>query len=1122
MAIFRGDGGAGDSNNDATLLAVTQQAVIATTKASDAADSAVDAANSATTATTKAAQAAASATDAANSATGVAAYATAAENSATAAATSETNAATSATASASSATAASASETASSASETASAASATTATTKASEAATSAISASTSASTATTKASEAATSASNASTSEANAATSASNAATSATASSDSATASAASASDAATSETNAATSATNASNSATAASTSETNASNSATAAATSETNAATSASSASASATTAATKATEASTSATSAATSATDSANSATSAGTAQTAAEAARDAALAAFDSFDDRYLGQKASDPTVDNDGDPLVAGTLYFNTTDDIMKVYEGSLWVAAYASLSGALLSANNLSDLNNAATARTNLGLGTAATTASTDYATAAQGSLADSALQSFTETNDLTASVTWTNVPDVNITQSSVTQHETAFTITESQISDLGAYLTNNQTITLTGDASGSGTTSIAVTVADDSHNHIISNVDGLQTALDGKVDDSQVLTNVPSGAVFTDTTYSVGDGGLTEINFTSADHTKLNGIETGATADQTAAEILTAIKTVDGSGSGLDADLLDGQQGSYYYPASNPSGYTTNTGTVTEGGTTFNGTYPLTVRTSANVIYSHPNITFTGASNTLAISGNTVWHAGNDGSGSGLDADTVDGLQAGSFLRSDASDTATGTITFNAGIDLSSQNIAVDTNKGFVNSGAWTRNATPYGYIDIGPANTSYGHIYTDRPSFYFNKELQVNGNTVWNAGNDGSGSGLDADTVDGLQASSFVRSDASDIKTGTLNLRANLDMRDDSATAGRYVHLPRGGGVTFYGDASTTHSITSRNSSNVATDDLFISSYGSVYVALDRNNNQTSTADFVITQNGSTATAFKVDGETSRIGINEASPTYAIHANHSSPSGGQQNHFQFNATYGGIEARNYYGIFYLGNPSGGRGISMGYSGVAPGRSDTLTSLDNTLDLGASSNRWDDVYATNGTIQTSDEREKQDIAELDDAEQRVAVAAKGLLRKFRWKDSVAEKGEEARTHFGIIAQDLQAAFVAEGLDPSDYAMFIKTEWWIGDKTHPAIPEELDEDGNVVVEGADEHVEENHTYDNEDDAPSDATYHYRLGIRYSELLAFIIAAI
>ena len=76
-----------------------------------------------------------------------------------------------------------------------------------------------------------------------------------------------------------------------------------------------------------------------------------------------------------------------------------------------------------------------------------------------------------------------------------------------------------------------------------------------NHAISVVTGLQSALDAKVDDSQVLTDVPSGALFTDTntTYSVGDGGLTQVNFTTADNTKLDGIEAGATADQTKADI-----------------------------------------------------------------------------------------------------------------------------------------------------------------------------------------------------------------------------------------------------------------------------------------------------------------------------------------------------------------------------------------------------------------------------------------------------------------------------------------------------------------------------------------------------------------------------------------
>ncbi len=82
-------------------------------------------------------------------------------------------------------------------------------------------------------------------------------------------------------------------------------------------------------------------------------------------------------------------------------------------------------------------------------------------------------------DYVLNSFggSEVNDLTASVTWANIPDANVPQTAVTQHQTALTITESQISDLGSYLTNNQTITLSGDITGSGNTSITTTIAND---------------------------------------------------------------------------------------------------------------------------------------------------------------------------------------------------------------------------------------------------------------------------------------------------------------------------------------------------------------------------------------------------------------------------------------------------------------------------------------------------------------------------------------------------------------------------------------------------------------------------------------------------------------------
>lgn len=217
-----------------------------------------------------------------------------------------------------------------------------TATTAQTAAAASAAAASTSETNAATSAAAAATSASNASTSETNASTSETNAASSASAASTSA-------SNASTSETNAATSASNASTSETNAAASASAASTSASNASTSETNAATSASNASTSETNAASSASAASTSATNAATSETNAATSATAAAAAQAAAELAAD-------NFDDTYLGAKASDPTVDNDGDALTAGDLYFNTTANDLRVYNGSSWQIAAVSTSGLL----------------------------------------------------------------------------------------------------------------------------------------------------------------------------------------------------------------------------------------------------------------------------------------------------------------------------------------------------------------------------------------------------------------------------------------------------------------------------------------------------------------------------------------------------------------------------------------------------------------------------------------------------------------------------------------------------------------------------------------------------------------------------------------------
>jgi len=166
--------------------------------------------------------------------------------------------------------------------------------------------------------------------------------------------------------------------------------------------------------------------------------------------------------------------------------------------------------------------------------------------------------------------------------------------------------------------------------------------------------------------------------------------------------------------------------------------------------------------------------------------------------------------------------------------------------------------------------------------------------------------------------------------------------------------------------------------------------------------------------------------------------------------------------------------------------------YIGD-TGGVGLGLIATAVRPVTDGA--NADNIYDLGVPTVRFNDAYITNGVTTGSDFNDKQNIETLSDAEVRVATACKGLLRKWKWKSAVAEKGDNARTHFGIIAQDLQDAFTAEGLDAGDYAMFMSNTWW-----------ELD--GEI--------------YETEEEAPEGATENTRLGVRYSELLAFIISAI
>lgn len=121
-----------------------------------------------------------------------------------------------------------------------------------------------------------------------------------------------------------------------------------------TAETNSAASASAASTSAANSATSASASAASAVASATSASASAASAVASATSATNAATAEAGAEAALDSFTDIYLGAFAVEPTVDNDGDPLAAGMLYYNTTTDVLRVYSGTAWQDAGSAVNG------------------------------------------------------------------------------------------------------------------------------------------------------------------------------------------------------------------------------------------------------------------------------------------------------------------------------------------------------------------------------------------------------------------------------------------------------------------------------------------------------------------------------------------------------------------------------------------------------------------------------------------------------------------------------------------------------------------------------------------------------------------------------------------------
>jgi hypothetical protein len=305
--------------------------------------------------------------------------------------------------------------------------------------------------------------------------------------------------------------------------------------------------------------------------------------------------------------------------------------------------------------------------------------------------------------------------------------------------------------------------------------------------------------------------------------------------------------------------------DGAGSGLDADTLDGIQGSEYIKRYADLAAAIDLNTITTTGiyhqnsnaqASSGSNYPVgqagllevynNDEPGGNAIHTYQRYTEYSTGNVWTRQRyHSIWYAWakqwdstNDGSGSGLDADLLDGLQASQFLRSDASDTMSGKLTLNNGFEVNN----VDWNDHLFR----ITGGSPH--IEFDQTDGMRWQVGTNGSSFYFLDDsnddgfyesgaypleltssglLKVNGSKVWNSGNDGSGSGLDADTLDGQHASAFASNTPGNVSAFAMSSAPSGWLKCNGAAISRttYSALFASIGTTFGGgNGSTTFNL----------------------------------------------------------------------------------------------------------------------------------------------------------------------------------------------------------------------------------------------------------------------------------------------------------
>jgi hypothetical protein len=596
--------------------------------------------------------------------------------------------------------------------------------------------------------------------------------------------------------------------------------------------------------------------------------------------------------------------------------------------------------------------------------------------------------------------------------------------------------------------------------------------------------------------------------------------------------------------TASDVLTKIKTVDGALSGLDADLLDGQHASEFAAASHSHAISDVTGLQTALDNKVDDSQLATAATANSVAQR----TSDGSINVTDLNAVDVFATTQVRIGSATDRMNI-GPEYIQFRKDNANKILIGNTSAALGTGDGCIFYLYNTEPFRFNHGPTERmridasgnvgigTSSPAERLDLGVGGGGVGFVQTDSKH-----KIVTSGKVVGTEYHYGDGTvyGYNYANVNGynLNAVSAVPIIFHTNNTERMRITSSGNVGIGTSAPAQLLTLSQSSGAvlqSFISDSSSTavglifgtpsDTYNGQVTYNNATQALSFVTNSTTRMRIDSSGNvmvgKTSLS------RGSVGPQLEASGGVTAV----VSGDTCFYANRLSSDGIIMDFRKSGTTVGVIGCQTLAGNpeLFIGNGSN-IGLAFEQTGIDrifPCTGTTGAVRDSLIDFGASTARFNDIYATNGTIQTSDRNEKQDIEELSEAEHRVAAACKGLLRKFRWISSVEEKGDDARIHFGIIAQDLQAAFEAEGLDAGRYAMFIHTDWWEHEVEVPAVEaqeEVVDEDGNIIqeaVEGKEAYTRTD-TYYSEAEAPEGSVKKSRMGVRYSELLAFIIAGL